>query len=116
MKEKLFELFGINNKINDKIKLASTKEVNDFMSSIDNKRLEQIEKNIEMLSVSLMELIKIEKDTQEYLVQLTTSIQEIEHILDTKVLIMNQVDNFMDTEQDPLSILIQKPNRKKMVN
>ncbi len=124
----LFEALGLVGEKKEplqEVKLASEEEIKNFVNTIDNKRIQEIETSLMGLTQVLQELIRVERDTQEYLVQLSTSVQEIEHILDTKVIMMSQVDyvedammygeNGKDKESDPLSMIMQKP-RKKMLN
>jgi hypothetical protein len=117
MKEKILDkIISLAQKNKTGVKLASNEEINNFITNVDNKRLNDLEKNLSELVNVLNELIRVERDTQEFLVQLATSVQEIEHILDTKVIMMAQQDEMaMGMESDPISMIIQKP-RKKMMN
>ena len=123
MKNKILEMFknaswAVKEKKEEeeeKRKLASKEEVNEFISNINNKRLEDLETNTNLIIHTLNELIKVEKDTQEYLVQLATSIQEIEHILDTKIIMMSQHDSDMSSlGSDTISMIVRKPGKKMM--
>jgi hypothetical protein len=61
---------------------------NDFIEIINNKRIEELEKAVFKLSLTINDLIKAERNTQEYMVNVATAMEEIVHLFEDNIIVL----------------------------
>lgn len=64
------------------------KDPKDFVEIINNKRIEELEKAVLKLSMTINDLIKAEKNTQEYMVNVATAMEEIVNLFEDKIIVV----------------------------